>query len=232
MVVLVAVMVAGLVWVGVAPRRVRRLAPAADGSVDFARIVGEVRDQVARRMPGRIEKRRSASVELINGFTAELRAGQPIRQAFIRAHDACEVPIAADAVAMAKLGGDVPKALRAASEQDGLDVLRSLAALWSVAEGSGAGLAQAADRLAVSAAAAQAARHELKSQLTGPRATARVLAGLPIFGLLMGAGLGASPVEWLLTPPWGFAVLIAGIGLEVAGLWWISRLTKSVESLI
>ena len=101
-----------------------------------------------------------------------------------------------------------------------------------MAEGSGAGLAQAADRLAIAETATQQARAEVTAQLAGPRATAKVLAGLPVVGVILGSGLGASPIAWLVGSFWGWLVLAFGIGLEFLGLWWISRLTNAVESSI
>lgn len=175
---------------------------------------------------------RAAAIELVAAFAAELRAGQPVRQAFARAQQSNPTVIAAHAVAVAELGGDVPRVLQEESQRQQLPILRSLAALWRVAEGSGAGLAQAADRLAIAETAAQQARAEVSAQLAGPRATAKVLAGLPIVGVVMGSGLGATPVAWLLGSPWGGLVLVVGIALEVTGLWWISRLTSSVERLM
>ncbi len=175
---------------------------------------------------------RAAAIELVSAFAAELRAGQPVRQAFIRAQRSSPVPVAAHATAVAELGGDVPRALRTEAARHELPILGSLAALWRVAEGSGAGLAQAADRLALAEAAAQQARAEVMAQLASPRATAKVLAGLPLVGVMLGSGLGASPISWLLGSPWGWCVLVAGVTLEVLGLWWIGRLTRGVEKLL
>ncbi|NQU36190.1 MAG: type II secretion system F family protein [Actinobacteria bacterium] len=184
-----------------------------------------------RRRSIQTRERRSA-IELVAAFAAELRAGQPVRQALVRAQESSPDDVAAHAVAVADLGGDVPRALDLVAAQAELPVLRSLAALWRVAEGSGAGLAQAADRLAIAQAESELARAELSAQLAGPRATARVLAGLPLLGMLLGSGLGASPLAWLFGSVWGWLILVVGCVLEVLGLWWISRLTHSVEVLL
>ena len=207
---------------------VRRRAPRRTS------ILTTVAQQV-RALPRRRRRRaesRSAAIELVAAFAAELRAGQPVRQAFARAQRSNPTEVAAHAVAVAELGGDVPRVLHDESIRHELPILRSLAALWRVAEGSGAGLAEAADRLAIAEAAAQQARAEVAAQLAGPRATAKVLAGLPVVGVVLGSGLGASPVSWLVGSVWGLLVLVAGVALEVLGLWWIARLTKSVESLM
>ena len=67
-------------------------------------------------------------------------------------------------------------------------------------------------------------RAELTAALSGPRASAAVLAGLPVLGLLMGAGVGADPWQVLTTTPVGTALLVAGTGLDAAGLAWSGRL--------
>ena len=193
-----------------------------------------ISDQIVGRFrrAGRRTAARSAAVELIASLAAELRAGQPARPALERAAHSAPLSICQHAVGAARLGGDVPAALRRDSDEHGLPALRSLAALWQVGEGSGAGLAEAADRLAAAESSGEAVRRELSTQLAGPRATARVLAGLPILGLLLGSGLGASPLDWLTGTPWGLIVLVAGIALEVVGMWWTSRMMKSVEALL
>ncbi len=197
-------------------------------------VIESIRRTVVRRLRRRRSQNqwRVAAVELVAAFASELRAGQPVRQAFARAQRSSPVPLASRAVGVAELGGDVPRALRAEAARQGLPILQSLAALWRVAEGSGAGLAQAADRLAIAETAAQQARAEVTAQLASPRATAKVLAGLPVVGVILGSGLGASPVAWLVGSPWGLMVLVAGVALEILGLWWIARLTNGVERLM
>lgn len=173
--------------------------------------------------------RRAAGVELLVAFAAELRAGQPPRAGLERASGSAARSVCPLALGAARLGGDVPAALRRDAVDQGLPVLRLLAALWTVGEGSGAGLAESVDRLAACEASNENVRRELASELAGPKATAKVLAALPIVGLVMGAGLGGDPIGWLLTPPIGPLVLAAGIALECTGLWWTARLTSSVE---
>lgn len=228
---------AALVIPGRFRRTIARGNRLADGSEGVRRSFSVI-ESICRSVATRFRRRKSqnewriAAAELVAAFASELRAGQPVRQAFARAQRSSPLPLASRAVAVAELGGDVPRALRAEAARQSLPILQSLAALWRVAEGSGAGLAQAADRLAVAETAAQQARAEVTAQLASPRATAKVLAGLPIVGVIMGSGLGASPVEWLVGSPWGLMVMTAGVGLEVLGLWWISRLTNGVERLM
>ena len=51
-----------------------------------------------------------------------------------------------------------------------------------------------------------------------------LLAGLPLLGLAMGAGIGADPWAVLTRTGTGQVLLVAGVGLEAAGLMWSSRL--------
>ena len=71
-------------------------------------------------------------------------------------------------------------------------------------------------------------RHDIAAQLAGPRATARLLAVLPLLGILMGAGLGMHPLSFLLGGPPGLACLTAGVALDGLGLWWTRRMAARV----
>ena len=62
-----------------------------------------------------------------------------------------------------------------------------------------------------------------------PSARGAGVAVLPLVGLVLGSGLGGSPVAWLVGTPAGLAVLAAGVLLEVAGLLWVRRLVRGVE---
>lgn len=206
------------------------LAPEPAGAGRLLGLAGRFKRRWRRRSVS--EDQRSAALEVLAAFAAELRAGQPVRVALERACAAAPQQVCTHAIGVARLGGDVPRALQRDARDQGLPLLRSLAALWQVAEGSGAGLAQAVDRLCIAEANNEQVRRSLTSELAGPKATAKVLAGLPVVGLFMGSGLGASPVSWLLGSSWGIAVLAAGVALEGIGLWWTSRLTRSVELLL
>ena len=64
------------------------------------------------------------------------------------------------------------------------------------------------------------------------RASARMLAALPLFGLLIGHWIGAEPVTWLLGSWIGRLVLVAGVGLQLLGLAWLRRMVAGVEALL
>ena len=81
---------------------------------------------------------------------------------------------------------------------------------WS--KTSGGGLAAAVARLAAAARAdEEQVRRELAAQLAGPRATAALLARLPLAGVAIGAALGADPVGFLLGGRPGRPCLLAGV---------------------
>ena len=90
----------------------------------------------------------------------------------------------------------------------------------------GAGLAAAVERLEEGLRAEEAQRRDLAAELAGPRATAVLLAGLPLVGIAMAAALGAEPIEVLLHTTAGGVCLVTGIGLNLLGLWWTGRLVK------
>lgn len=172
-----------------------------------------------------------AAVALLEGFAAELRAGRAVGVALRRAaeSDPGLVPAAIGAV---RLGGDVPAALEQDATASRLPVLRRFAACWRVGEGTGAGLADAVERLAHTTRDAERTRLELRARTAEPRATMRVLAALPGAGVALGLVLGADTLGWLLGTGAGRVVLACGIGLDLLGVVWARRIVASVEALV
>ena len=177
------------------------------------------------------EGERTRAVEACTALAGELRAGRSPAQALTVAADLAVGPsraALAAAAAAAGLGGDVPQALRP-RPGDGCsvpEVLRALAACWTVCAGSGSGLAAAVERLADGLRDDRAQRRSVQSELAGPRATAGMLAVLPLAGLLLAAGLGADPLHVLLSTPVGLVCLVGGLGLDGLGLLWTGRLVR------
>jgi tight adherence protein B len=173
--------------------------------------------------------RNAAVVEICDQLAAELRAGQPPARAL--AHTAHAWPELEPASAAARLGGNVPEALRAVATLPGGASLALVAAAWQVAHRTGAGLSGVLDRLADGLREQDATRREVMATLAAPRATARLLALLPAFGLLLGEGLGADPWRFLVTSSLGLLCLALGCGLALAGLAWVERLADRAEAL-
>lgn len=181
-----------------------------------------------RWRPGAAAARRAVELEWLEALVAELRAGADPRSALVLSAASVGGDVVPAAASAARSGGDVDAALRL--DARGGELLRGVAACWEVAEGSGAGLADALLTLADAARAGERVRRELHAGLAEPRATALVLAGLPLLGLAFGILLGADPLGWLLGSTPGRAVLLAGAGLEALGAWWAWRIAVRLEA--
>jgi tight adherence protein B len=183
-----------------------------------------LRDARSRRERG---ERQHAVIELCDALSAELRAGLSAEQAAERSllHRAEWGAI----VSTARLSGDVSEALRRAAQRPGAEGLRAVAAGWQVAGRSGAGLASVLERVAAGLRADDEARAEVTASLGPPRATAKMLAVLPLFGLALGTSMGAQPLTFLLHTGVGLGCLFVGVGLATAGVVWVERLASSAE---
>jgi len=175
-------------------------------------------------------------VEACAALAGELRAGRSPAQALDVAAGLAVGPsrtALSAAAAAAGMGGDVAGALRvtAGTATAVPEVLRALAACWTVCASSGSGLAAAVERLEQGLRAEQAQRRAVEAELAGPRATAGMLAVLPLAGLVLAAGLGADPLHVLLETPVGWVCLLAGLGLDGLGLLWTGRLVTRAGGL-
>jgi tight adherence protein B len=190
-------------------------------------VVGclRVRSTIASRT--QVARRRTRLVETCDQLAAELSAGQSPPRALQHAADAW--PELSPVAAAAQLGGDVPAAWRMVAELPGADSLRAVAAAWQVAERSGASLAIVLERMSEGLRADDAVRREVDAALGPPRATARMLAALPAFGLLLGVGMGGDPVGFLLSTPLGAACLAVGVAFAITGVWWVDRLARDAQ---
>jgi tight adherence protein B len=126
----------------------------------------------------------------------------------------------------------VSSALVAASLPAGAGGLARLAAVWSLSQQAGAGLADGCEQIADWLRADESVRREVAAQLAGPRASARLLAFLPALGILLGTGLGARPLDVLLGTPYGLGCLVLGAALVALGWWWTERLARAVEDRV
>ncbi len=183
------------------------------------------------------EGRQEAVAGLCAAVAGELRAGRPPEAALAeaversrRAEDHGDADAALTRLlAAARFGGDVPAALRRAARTPGAEGLAGAAACWEVAVDGGAGLADGLDRVAAALRAEREQREDLRAQLAGPRSTAAMLALLPVFGVVLGATLGADPLRVLFRTPAGLGCLLACAVLDWAGLTWTARIVRSAE---
>nr|WP_269205040.1 type II secretion system F family protein [Motilibacter aurantiacus] len=175
---------------------------------------------------------RVTTVELCLGLAASLRAGSPPAAALVDAVDGLPEHPAFGRLAAAVAAGASPvDAFERAASTPGASGLRRAAACWSVASGTGAGLAVALERVADGLRADEGARRSIKAQLAGPRSTARLLGALPVVGVGMGTLLGAAPLDVLLGSLPGLACLTAGAVLSVLGVAWTERIARAADPL-
>ncbi|MGA7204518.1 MAG: hypothetical protein WBX27_07825, partial [Specibacter sp.] len=99
-----------------------------------------------------------------------------------------------------------------------------LAACLEVCEASGAPVAAVLSRLATRLESEQDAAAMRETALAGPRATVRLLTWLPFVGLGLGMAMGVDPVGVLLGGPLGWACLVVGCVLVMAGRLWSTHL--------
>lgn len=127
---------------------------------------------------------------------------------------------------------DVVTVLTRWSRVPGWGGLAAVAICWRVADSTGAGLADALDRIGEAMRHEHEVAAEVDGQLASVRATASVLATLPAVAVAMGHLLGARPVEVLLGSVVGAACLAAGATLAVAGWWWLIHQVESVRKTL
>ena len=165
--------------------------------------------------------------EIVDSLAAELGAGILADQAL--KHLAADMPMLEGAAAASRMGGDVAGALRAAAQQPGAEGLDELAAAWEVSERSGAPMARVLDRLGDGIRDERETQREITAGLGPAKATARLMAVLPLFGLGMGVSMGARPVHILLDTVVGSLCLALGAALACAGVWWVDQIAARAE---
>jgi tight adherence protein B len=181
----------------------------------------------ARAWSGRRRARRdrgalAALTEALGALGAELRAGRPVEQAARSAAQGCGDTATGTALVRAVSGagelGDAPTGLAFALDR--------LAAAARLSARTGCSLADVVCAVEDDLRGRLRLDDELWAATAAPRAGALLLAGLPVLGLAMGAGVGADPWGILTTTGVGQVLLVAGVGLEVAGVVWSGRLVR------
>jgi tight adherence protein B len=203
--------------------------PAAGAAVG---LLGGVGVALLNSMLDRRAARRRgvAMVEALGAVAAELRAGLAPVGALQAAGDAMGGRIGEvfrETASTVAFGGDAPTALLASAGAFG--ELRRVAAGWRVSVRSGASLGDVLDRVETDLRADLEHRQRIDADLAGARATAGLLATLPILGLGLGGTMGAHPLHVLLHTAAGQLALVVGAGLDALGLWWTSRILRGAE---
>lgn len=189
------------------------------------------------RRRGRIRRaiREGSALETaLDVLVGELRAGSHPVRAFGVAADETAGAVAVSlrsVAARARLGADVAAGLAAASGTSALPAhWERLALCWRLASDNGLGIATLMRAAQRDIAERQRFSARVASSLAGARATAAILAALPVLGVLLGQLIGARPLVFLLGGHAGGWLLLIGTTLACCGLWWSDRIADRVAA--
>ncbi len=198
-------------------------APAVATALVAATVIGVRRRSVRRAAQ---DVRDSQVRRALSVMIAEMSVGAPIVHACRSASDELSRDGPSDVgselarmAARAELGGD---------PVDGAAGLDRLAAAWAASAGRGLPMIDLMQSLRADLAARAEHASRTRAGLAGTRATATVLAMLPLLGVALGQAMGAEPLAVLLRPGVGGILLVIGTGLAVAGVWWTVAITDKV----
>ena len=183
---------------------------------------GVLRSHRLRRLAVR---RRAEVVRSCQALAGLLRTGHVPAGALSAA--AAESPVLAEPAAVQRVGGDVGPVLRRLGRVPGQEGLVELANAWQVSERTGASMTATLDALAERLVADTALRNVVRTELSAPRATGRLLGALPLVGIVLGYSFGGDPVAYLTGSLAGHICLVVGVGLGCAGVVWTERLADS-----
>jgi len=191
------------------------------GLTTWRGFVQEVRQAVKPRTASRARD----IAALTSALATELRSGQSPDAAWqhVQAASLGLVP------GFVVDGADVVAVLLRCARQPGWSGLAAVAVCWRLADATGAGLADALDRVGEAMRQEHEVVSEAQGQLSSTRATAVLLATLPIAAIAMGSVLGAEPLAVLFGSTVGAGCLTAGLVLSVLGWWWVVRQIASVR---
>jgi tight adherence protein B len=175
-----------------------------------------------RRRPGGPDGPAGRAIAVVEALATQVRAGAS--------------PDAAWRLALELVDGAPPDEVRSEASgrsgpgdgDSGDPAWRALGAAWRLSEQTGAPLADVLDRLAAGLRQELEVEAEVEASLAAPRATARLLAGLPLVGVGLGELIGARPVSVLLGTSLGRGCALGGLLLAAAGQVWTRALVTRV----
>ncbi|WP_436970630.1 hypothetical protein [Micromonospora avicenniae] len=174
--------------------------PVAAVALGTYGILG-VRAAIRWKSTRQVEQDRRRRLDQLCGFAADLRAGLP-----------------------------VPALTDPQEQPDESDRLHRLAsAAVRLADRTGAPLADLVERIESDARSVDRGLAAAAAQAAGARATAWLLAGLPLGGIGLGYGIGVDPVHVLLHTPVGGVCTVLAVGLQAGGLFWAERLSAAPD---
>jgi tight adherence protein B len=171
-------------------------------------------------------------LRLVDDLATQVRAGASPDAAWSVATDLH--PRTAEGGAPLTRPGEAPRDClqRLAAAPDAAPELRAVSAAWALCEDVGAPLADVLHAVAEAIRADAEIEADIESALAAPRSTARLLAMLPLAGLLIGQLVGARPVHLLVHTPAGRLCALAGLVLALVGRWSADRLVERTAALL
>lgn len=170
----------------------------------------------------------------IGVLVGELRVGAHPARAFAVAAEETAGPVADSCravAARARLGADVTAGLRSVAETSALPAQWDrLAVCWQLACEHGLGMSTLMRAAQRDIAERQRFSGQVMSAMAGSRATAAILASLPVLSVMLGQLIGADPVAFLLGGRAGGWLLVVGVTLVCGGLLWSDRITDRAAS--
>lgn len=196
-----------------------------------AMVAGTVGLRVRRA--GRDRRRNVECAHLLDALEAvigELRVGaHPSAAAEAAASEARGESATAFAVSAgrSRLGGSAAEGLRQPNSIVAAELSR-IADAWQVAEQHGLALAELLCAARTDLVGRIRFHGRTTAALAGARATATVLAALPLLGIGLGQMMGAAPLHVLFASSAGTVLLPLGAVLACAGLMWTDAITRKV----
>lgn len=173
-----------------------------------------------RRVRASIEPAGGAAPEVVLRLAVLLQAGVSPERAWRHLADSGDSD-AAEVVAAVDRGSDLVSSIARLGGS-----WRDVASAWSVAETVGAPLADSLRGIAAALRDAAEGADEVRVALAEPAGTARLMAWLPLLGIVLGFALGFDTLGVLMTNPMGIACLAAGALLIVAAHRWTGALVR------
>jgi len=209
-----------MLWLGPPAGMAGLVAGAAAPEIAMRRRIGSRSARVAAQLP-----------EVLASLAAPIRAGASLPQAFDAAAEEAEEPMRdvlartrRDLEAGVSLDEAITRFASRCAVPEGVLVGRAM----RVARQAGGELARVLDEVAETLRERDRLARELRAATAQARASATVVAALPVvFLLFMSAGAG-DQAHLLFGEPIGWLLLAVGGGLEGAGILWIRRLTAGV----
>lgn len=187
-----------------------------------------------RRAVRQRDREADALQSALEVLVGELRVGAHPVTAFEAAAAETDEPVAGAlhaVAARARLGADVAAGLRDTAPTSPLAPhWDRIAVCWQLAQTHGLSIATLMQTAQRDIAERQRYSSRVHAGMAGARATAAVLAGLPVLGIGLGQLIGADPVRFLCGTGAGEWLLLVGVTLSCAGLLWSDRITAGVTT--